>query len=153
MTWTRQLAGARSGGSVQPTGQTHPGPPAAWSSSARCRKRLDRGSATAELAAALPVIVLLLLFGLTAVAALTTKLTSVDAAREAARIAARGGDGVAAGQAAAPKGAAVSVHHREDAVVATVRAPVPLLGARLPGFAVTASAVAAVEPGPPEPPP
>src|SRR5690606_37222925 len=68
VTWTRQLAGARSGGSVQPTGQTHPGPPAAWSSSARCRKRLDRGSATAELAAALPVIVLLLLFGLTAVA-------------------------------------------------------------------------------------
>lgn len=113
------------------------------------RGRLDRGSATAELAAGLPVVILLLLFGLTTVGAVTTRVQCVDAAREAARVAARGGDGVHAGRVAAPGGADVAVTTGADTVVATVRAPVPLLGARLPGLVVTASAVAAVEPGVP----
>lgn len=113
------------------------------------RATTDRGAATAELAAGLPVVVLLLLFGLSAVGAVTTRLQCVDAAREAARVAARGGDGVAAGRAAAPADAEVSLVAGDDTVVATVRSPVPMLGVRLPGLTVNATAVAAREPGTP----
>lgn len=110
----------------------------------------DRGSATAELAVGLPAVVGLLLAGLVAVGAVTTKLECVDAARDAALAAARGQSGTAAGQRAAPDGAQVSVTIDGDLVVATVQAPVPLLGARLRPATVTATAVAAAEPGWPE---
>jgi hypothetical protein len=121
---------------------------------ARLRRRWgERGSATAELAVGLPAVVMLLLAGLTAVGAVTTKLQCVDAAREAAIAAARGETGTAAGQRAAPPGAEVSVTVDGDTVVATVGAAVPLLGARLPAMTVTATAVAAVEPGAPGPAP
>ncbi|MGI5211584.1 TadE family type IV pilus minor pilin [Plantactinospora sp. CA-290183] len=107
----------------------------------------DRGSFTAELAAGLPALLLLLLAGLTAVTAVTTKAQCVDAAREAALAASRGAPGVAAGAEAAPDGATVTVAADGDRVVATVRAPVRALGARLPRLTVSATAVAAVEPG------
>jgi endonuclease YncB( thermonuclease family) len=94
---------------------------------------------------------LLLFVGLTAVSAVTTKLRCVDAAREAARTAARGEPGASAGQRAGPDGATVEVVVAGDTVVATVRAPVRPLGTRLPPISVTASAVAATEPGDPEP--
>lgn len=94
---------------------------------------------------------LLLFVGLTAVSAVTTKLRCVDAAREAARAAARGEQGSAAGQRTAPGGAEVVVISAGDTVTATVRAPVRPLGRRLPSLSVDASAVAAVEPGAPEP--
>jgi Flp pilus assembly protein TadG len=116
-------------------------------------RRRDRGSATAELAVALPVVVLLLLAGLTAVGAVTTKLRCVDAAREAVLAASRGEPGVAAGRRAAPSGAEVTLARSGDTVSATVSAPVPLLVGRLSGLRVRASAVAAVEPGSPGPPP
>jgi hypothetical protein len=116
----------------------------------RPASQLDTGSATAELAVGLPGLVLLLLVGLTAVNAVTAKLRCVDAAREAALAAARGQPGVAAGAREAPRGAIVSVTVDGDRVVATVRAPVRALGARLPRFTVTASASAAVEPGAPQ---
>ncbi|AVT31242.1 mucin-associated surface protein [Plantactinospora sp. BC1] len=111
----------------------------------------DRGSFTAELAAGLPALLLLLLAGLTAVNAVTTKAQCVDAAREAALAASRGAPGVPAGARAAPQGATVSVSVNGDRTVATVRAPVRALGARLPRLTVSAIAVAAVEPGAPEP--
>lgn len=111
----------------------------------------DRGSFTAELAAGLPALTLLLFAGLTAVGAVTTKAQCVDAAREAALAAARGEQGVAAGQRSGPPGADVTVTVDGDVVVATVRAPVGPLGAHLPTLTVTAKAVAAVEPGAPEP--
>ena len=120
------------------------------------RRRLvdrDRGSFTAELAAGLPALLLLLLAGLTAVTAVTTKAQCVDAAREAALAASRGGAGVPAGAGSAPPGAVVSVTVDGDRVVATVRAPVRALGASLPRMTVAATAVAAVEPGAPEPSP
>lgn len=107
----------------------------------------DRGSYTAELAAGLPALLLLLLAGLTAVNAVTTKAQCVDAAREAALAASRGEPGVAAGARTAPVGATVSVTAKDGTVVATVRAPVRALGARLPRLTVAATAVAAVEPG------
>ncbi len=107
----------------------------------------DRGSFTAELAAGLPALVLLLLAGLTAVTAVTAKAHCVDAARDAALAAARGESGVAAGSRSAPAGADVTVAVDGDTVTATVRAPVRALGARLPRLTVEATAVAAVEPG------
>ncbi|MFJ6198827.1 TadE family type IV pilus minor pilin [Micromonospora sp. NPDC092111] len=113
----------------------------------------DRGSFTAELAAGLPALLLLLLAGLTAVDAVTTKAACLDAAREAALTASRGGDGVTAGARIAPESAVVSISVTEDRVTATVRAPVRTLGARLPRITVEATTVAAVEPGAPEPPP
>ncbi|ROT33970.1 TadE family type IV pilus minor pilin [Micromonospora sp. HM5-17] len=113
----------------------------------------DRGSFTAELAAGLPALLLLLLAGLTAVGAVTTKGQCVDAAREAALAASRGAPGMSAGAAVAPRGAVVSVAVQGDRVVATVRAPVRALGAGLPRLTVSATAVAAVEPGAPEPAP
>jgi hypothetical protein len=69
----------------------------------------------------------------------------VDAAREAARLAARGDDGSAsnAARSIAPDGAAVRLRRDGQLVVATVSAR----SALLPGVTVGAQAVAAVEPG------
>ncbi|MGR6316764.1 TadE family type IV pilus minor pilin [Micromonospora soli] len=111
----------------------------------------ERGSFTAELAAGLPALMLLFFAGLTAVDAVTTRAGCLDAAREAALAAARGEPGSAAGARYAPAGADVSVTVSGDRVTATVRAPVRALGARLPRFTVSATAVAAVEPGTPGP--
>jgi Flp pilus assembly protein TadG len=103
------------------------------------------------LAVGLPALMLLLFVGLMAVSAVTTKLQCVDAAREAARAAARGEQGTSAGRIAAPGGAAVEITIAGDTVTATVRAPVRALGPHLPSLSVHAAAVAAVEPGAPEP--
>jgi len=110
----------------------------------------DRGSFTAELAAGLPALMFLLLAGMTAVGAVTTKAQCLDAAREAALAASRGEAGTAAGARTAPPGAVVTVSLDGEVVTATVRAPVRALGARLPQLTVSATAVAAVEPGAPE---
>ncbi|HEX2774834.1 MAG TPA: TadE family type IV pilus minor pilin, partial [Micromonosporaceae bacterium] len=101
----------------------------------RCR---DRGSFTAELAAGLPALVLLLMVGLVAVSAVTTKAHCLDAAREAALAASRGDPGGAAAAGSAPAGADISVSVSADTVVATVRAPVRAIGARLPQLTVEA---------------
>ncbi|MEU8218222.1 TadE family type IV pilus minor pilin [Micromonospora taraxaci] len=109
--------------------------------------RGDRGSFTAELAAGLPALLLLLLAGLTSVNAVSAQASCLHAAREAALAAARGEDGSAAAGRAAPPGAEVSVSADGGRVQATVRAPVRTLGGRLPRITVVATAVAAVEPG------
>ena len=110
----------------------------------------DRGSATAELAVALPVLALLLVVALTAVAAVTAQLRCVDAAREAARAAARGSsDATAAGRRAAPAGAAVTVDSGGERVRAVVRVRITPLGGWLPGPEVSATAEAEAEPGEP----
>jgi len=69
----------------------------------------------------------------------------VDAAREAARLAARGDDGSAsdAARSIAPDGAAVQLRRDGELIVATVTAR----SALLPGVTVAAEAVAAAEPG------
>jgi hypothetical protein len=110
--------------------------------------RRAEGSATAELAASLPALVLLLFAALTAVLAVRVQLECVDAAREAARAAARGESGVAAGQRVAPAGASVSVAVDGDTVRATVRVQVHPLGGHMSGFELSATAVAAKEPDP-----
>lgn len=71
------------------------------------------------------------------------QIRCVDAAREAARLAARGDDGVAAAYRVAPAGAVVSVRRDGGVLVARVSATSPLL----PGIAIAAEAVSAAELG------
>ncbi len=90
---------------------------------------------------------LLLIAGLTAISAMRVQLQCYDAAREAARAAARGEPGPVAGMKVAPSGATIGVVVGFDAVQSTVRVRMKPLGGRLPGFDITATAVAATEPG------
>lgn len=111
-------------------------------------RRGQAGSATAELAVGLPVLVLLLLAALTAVSAVTTQMRCVDAAREAARAAARGEvDPAAAGRRVAPGGGTVLVRAEGSMVRVTVRATVRPLGRGVGGPTVSGVAVAEREPG------
>ena len=89
------------------------------------------------------VVLILCVSGLTAV---SMQVRCVDAAREAARLAARGDDGSAsiAAKRIAPDGAAVQLRRDGDLVVATVTAR----SSMLPGITVAAEAVAAAEPAP-----
>lgn len=112
----------------------------------RCRAdHGDRGSVTAEFAAALPALVLFTAVALGTVDAVTKKLECLDAARDAALAAARGGDGVSAGVAHAPAGAAVSLLDTGDQVHASVTVVVHPMGVHGPGFTVSAGATAATE--------
>ncbi|MFI5955588.1 TadE family type IV pilus minor pilin [Cryptosporangium sp. NPDC051539] len=105
-----------------------------------------RGSVTAELAAALPVVVLLLTAGLAALSATTTQLRCVDAARETARAAARGeADPVAVGLRTAPAGASIRVARVDGLVQVTVSVPA---ASRLWPARIEATAVIEPEPGP-----
>jgi hypothetical protein len=97
----------------------------------------------------LPALVLMIVVAVTAVVGVRTQLQCVDAAREAARAAARGEPGEPAGRRIAPPGASVVVEVAGELVRAEVTARVHPLGGRLPGFEVNASAVAALEPGAP----
>jgi hypothetical protein len=77
---------------------------------------------TAELAAALPVLVLLLLAGLSAVRVVDARVRCLDSAREVARAAARGDTGAAArARAVAPAGAQVSIARRPQRVTVRCR--------------------------------
>lgn len=106
---------------------------------------------TAETAAALPVLAVLLGMCLWAVGAATAQLRCVDAARAGARAAARGEQASAveaAARSAAPAGAVVTVlvdgqDIRVTVKVRTVPAAGPL--SRLPGLEVSGLAVAASE--------
>jgi hypothetical protein len=82
-----------------------------------------------------------------AVDAVTKKLECVDAARDAALAAARGGDGQSAGRAGAPAGSRVSVTIERDTVIASVAVIVHPMGRLGPGIVVSGDATAAVEPG------
>ena len=86
-------------------------------------------------------VLVLCLAGITAV---TLQIRCVDAAREAARLAARGdhAGAVAAGQLA-PAGAAVEVRRDGSYVIARVSGRSPVL----PGVVIVGRAVAASEPG------
>lgn len=106
----------------------------------------DRGSFTAELAAGLPVLMLLLLAGLTAVEAVTTKGRCVDAARVGAIAAARGEPGREAAARVAPPGAAIEVTTDVETVTVVVRARLGVFGGHLPVITVESQAVAAREP-------
>jgi hypothetical protein len=107
----------------------------------------DRGSFTAELAAGLPALMLLLFAGVAAVGAVTTKAGCVDAAREGALAAARGEAGAVAAARVAPPGAGIDVAPDAEIVTVVVRSPIRMIGGVLPVITVEATAVAAREPG------
>lgn len=119
------------------------------------RSQRDRGMATAEIAVALPALVLVTVLALWAVAVASTHMSCVDAARAGARAAARG-ESLEAVRAlvarSAPQGATVTVRRDVDNVqvaVSTTVHPPALSG--LPPLAVQAHAEAQTEPGvPPE---
>ena len=96
-----------------------------------------------EAAFAVAALVAVLVLCVAGLAAVSMHIRCIDAAREAARLAARGDDGTAVARTVAPDGAEVRVHTEGDAVVATVTAHSPLL----PGVVISGRAVAVVEPG------
>lgn len=108
----------------------------------------DRGSVTVEAALALCSLVAVLALVLAAVSAVAAQLRCIDAAREAARLTARGEPDRAEkiARRIAPRGAMVVVTVRGDEVTARVSAN-PAAGL-LPGVDVGAEAAAVLEPGP-----
>ncbi len=114
-------------------------------------RRSDSGTATAEMAVALPALVLALAAALWAVLAGAAQVRCLDAAREGARVAARGDSEplvLEAARRAAPAGAVVTVNRDGDLVRVSVRAevsPVGNLVRRAPSLSVHGSATAAVE--------
>jgi hypothetical protein len=111
------------------------------------------GSATVELAAAIPLLVAVTLAMVGLLALARDQVLIQGAAREGAREAAIGGDqarAVAAARAALPSGRAVrvAVTTGSDRVVVQVQLPVRLPFG-VPLVTLSATAVAAPEPGPP----
>lgn len=108
----------------------------------------DRGSVTAELAVALPVLSLLTTVAIAAVGVAGARVRAQDAAREAARSAARG-DAVRAASVARkidPRAQLVLGVH-DDTVTAEVTLRVHPLGTALGAVTIGERAVAALEPG------
>ncbi len=102
---------------------------------------------TAELAACLPVLVLLLGVALSAIAVASAHVRTQDAASEAARAVARGDRGAAAALVRSAAGdSAWSSSVTGDEVAAVVVAQVHPLGGWLPAITVTERATAALEP-------
>ncbi|MFD0773356.1 TadE family type IV pilus minor pilin [Streptomonospora algeriensis] len=95
----------------------------------RCRSTADRGGVTAETAAALPSLVLVLGIALAAIQAGAVHVACVDAARVGARVLSRGEPEHAVRAAVAdtaPGSADVRVHEHGGMARVTVTAPVPL---------------------------
>lgn len=120
-------------------------------------RRRDSGMATAELALALPLVVLLVLFGVGLVGAVRSGVECQNAARLAARLAGRGGGPAAvreAAIAAAPSGAVVTIGSEQmvggrTAVTVEVAVRVSLTGpwsGPAPRVRVLGRAAALVEP-------
>lgn len=111
----------------------------------------EGGAVTAEIAAALPALILVVLAAVWTLSLGLTQLRCADAAREAARAAARGDDASVVRQVAeavAPAGAVVEVSEQDGLVIVEVavkvRAPVPFAD-RLPAPTVSAESIAIEE--------
>lgn len=97
-----------------------------------------------EAALAICSLVTVLVLCLAGVSAVTLQVRCVDAAREAARLAARGdGAGAAGAGSLAPAGAAIELRRDGGYVVARVSGRSPVL----PGVVIVGQAVAVAEPG------
>lgn len=114
------------------------------------RPRGDAGMVTAELAACLPVLMLVLGVALSAVSIGGARVRLHDAAREAVRAVARGepADGVLEGSVA---GARMRVHRSGNTVEVVLTAWVHPLGSMLPSVQLTERAVAVSERDPDPP--
>ncbi|BBY33293.1 pilus assembly protein TadE [Mycolicibacter minnesotensis] len=104
----------------------------------------DAGASTVEAAFALAALVSVLVLCLAGISAVSAQIRCIDAAREAARLAARGDVSAVTVvvRQIAPAGATVRLHSEGAMVVARVTAR-PIL---LPGLAIAAEAVSAAEP-------
>jgi Flp pilus assembly protein TadG len=110
--------------------------------------RADGGYVTAETAVLLPALVLLMALLVWGVLVAAAQLRCIDAARVAARAAARGdADPVSQARAVAPSGAAIEVDELPDTVRVLVEARCPGIGrlASVMSLKVSAVAVAANE--------
>jgi Flp pilus assembly protein TadG len=113
--------------------------------------RSERGAVTAELALGLPLLLAVTVGLVWLLAAATAQVRVVDAAREAARVAARGDGADAAlsvGRRIAPSSAEVSVAVTGDEVRAVAEAHIEGPGGLfdfLPGVTVRSTAVAVTE--------
>lgn len=120
----------------------------------RARPVGTRGSVTAETAVLLPVLLIVLAAAISVLACVAAQLRCVDAARGAARVAARGDDPSLvrdAGMRLAPPGAQVVVRASGDTLEVVVTARVRPFGEVLnvlPPIEVSGRAVAAVEGAP-----
>jgi Flp pilus assembly protein TadG len=106
----------------------------------------ERGSATVEAALAVCAVVVVLALALSGATAVLAQIRCTDAAREAARLVARGERDRAdeAARRIAPSGATVMIDVRGDEVAVHVTArPTGLL----PGVSVAADAMTVLEPG------
>jgi hypothetical protein len=116
------------------------------------RTRCESGAVTAEAAVVIPVLLSLVLGATWFVALAATKVRVVDAAREVARVSARGDSEAAAvahGRWVAPDGTRFSVRRAGGEVVVEARVAVGGPGglfAFLPEVIVESEAVAAEEP-------
>ncbi|WP_203471440.1 TadE family type IV pilus minor pilin [Mycolicibacterium chubuense] len=104
----------------------------------------DSGAVTVEAAFAILSLVAVLVVCAAGLTAVSMQVRCVDAAREAARLAARGDDAgaTAAARKVAPADAAVDVRRDGEFVVATVTST----SALLPGLKIAARGVSALEP-------
>ncbi|MET7768218.1 TadE family type IV pilus minor pilin [Nocardia sp. NPDC005366] len=100
---------------------------------------------TVEAAIAVTAIVAVVLCCLGALLAASTQVRCVDAAREAARLTARGDrvNAIPVSRRVAPPGADISIRDDGDHIIAVVSARTPVL----PALLLRAEAVAALEPG------
>ena len=118
------------------------------------RPRPDRGSVTAETAVLLPVLLIVLAAAVGVLACVAGQLRCIDAARAAARVAARGDDPALVRTAAerlAPPGARVTIGSTGDVVEVLVSAQVRPFGSAFAGLGsvdVSGRAVASVEGAP-----
>lgn len=115
--------------------------------------RDQRGAVTAETAVVLPLLAAFALAMTWLVGLGVNQARAVDAAREVARVVARGDSPAEArtwGDRIAPEGSRISIRRGGESVVVTVSAQVSGPGGLfdfLPGFPVRARAVAALEEG------
>lgn len=103
------------------------------------------GASTVEAALAIATLVLVLVLCLAGVTAVSMQVRCIDAAREAARLAARGDvrSATDVARSIAPRAALVQVHRDGEFVVATVTAYSNLL----PTLDIAARAISVAEPG------
>ncbi len=109
--------------------------------------RTDRGAVTVEAAIAVTALILVAVLGIAGVAVVADQVRCVDAAREAARLTARGEPDRARAAAAtiAPAGADIDIRREGDTIAVTVEAD-PAVGL-LPGLRARGEAYAIAEPG------
>lgn len=115
-------------------------------------RRRDRGMVTAELAVAIPVVVLVLAVCAAGITACIDQIRCVDAARAAARSAARGDppdESRRLALTAAPSGASVVVDRGGSQVRVVVTARAGGVGGLVPGWHLRAEATGPVEASPP----